>query len=281
MIETLSEHVCFGGVQGFYRHASAETRTPMRFSVYRPPQAAMGAVPVLWFLSGLTCTEENFTVKSGAQRVAAELGLMLVAPDTSPRGDGVPGDPGGAYDFGLGAGFYVDATVAPFSRNYRMYSYVLDELPPLVAAAFPADLQRQAITGHSMGGHGALVLALRNPGRFRSVSALAPIAAPSECPWGRKAFTGFLGEDRAAWSQYDACQLIRSGRRVRDLLVDQGSADKFLTEQLKPQRLEAECATAGIPLTLRIHPGYDHSYYFIASFIEEHLRWHQAHLVLG
>jgi S-formylglutathione hydrolase len=281
MIETLSEHVCFGGVQGFYRHASAETRTPMRFSVYRPPQAAMGPVPVLWFLSGLTCTEENFTVKSGAQRVAAELGLMLVAPDTSPRGDGVPGDPGGAYDFGLGAGFYVDATVAPFSRNYRMYSYVLDELPPLVAAAFPADLQRQAITGHSMGGHGALVLALRNPGRFRSVSALAPIAAPSECPWGRKAFTGFLGEDRAAWSQYDACQLIRSGRRVRDLLVDQGSADKFLTEQLKPQRLEAECATAGIPLTLRIHPGYDHSYYFIASFIEEHLRWHQAHLVLG
>jgi S-formylglutathione hydrolase len=281
MIETLSEHVCFGGVQGFYRHASAETRTPMRFSVYRPPQAVMGPVPVLWFLSGLTCTEENFTVKSGAQRVAAELGLMLVAPDTSPRGDGVPGDPGGAYDFGLGAGFYVDATVAPFSRNYRMYSYVLDELPPLVAAAFPADLQRQAITGHSMGGHGALVLALRNPGRFRSVSALAPIAAPSECPWGRKAFTGFLGEDRAAWSQYDACQLIRSGRRVRDLLVDQGSADKFLTEQLKPQRLEAECATAGIPLTLRIHPGYDHSYYFIASFIEEHLRWHQAHLVLG
>jgi S-formylglutathione hydrolase len=277
-LEMISEHACFGGVQGFYRHDSTETGTPMRFSVYRPPQAERGAVPVVWFLSGLTCTEENFTAKAGAQRVAAELGLLLVAPDTSPRGEGVPGDPAGAYDFGLGAGFYVDATVAPFARNYRMYSYVLAELPRLVATSFPADRHRQSIMGHSMGGHGALVLALRNPGRFRSASAFAPIVAPSECPWGQKAFAGYLGDERAAWSQYDACALIRCGRRVPELLVDQGLADSFLVEQLRPERLKDECATAGIPLTLRLQPGYDHSYYFISTFIEEHLRWHAARL---
>jgi S-formylglutathione hydrolase len=277
-LETISEHACFGGVQGFYRHDSTETGTPMRFSVYRPPQAERDTVPLVWFLSGLTCTEENFTTKAGAQRVAAELGLLLVAPDTSPRGEGVPGDPAGAYDFGLGAGFYVDATVAPFARNYRMYSYVLAELPRLVATSFPGDQDRQGIMGHSMGGHGALVLALRNPDRFRSASALAPIVAPSECPWGQKAFTGYLGDERGAWSQYDACALIRSGRRVSELLVDQGLADKFLVEQLRPERLKEECAAAGIPLTLRLQPGYDHSYYFIATFIEEHLRWHAARL---
>jgi len=277
-LETVAEHACFGGVQGFYRHDSTQTATPMRFSVYRPPQAAAGPVPAVWFLSGLTCTEENFTIKAGAQRVAAELGLMLIVPDTSPRGAGVPGDPAGGYDFGLGAGFYVDATVAPYARNYRMYSYVLTELPQLVAASFPVDRDRQAIMGHSMGGHGALVLALRNPGRFRSVSAFAPIAAPSESPWGQKAFRGYLGDDRDAWSQYDACALIGSGQRVRELLVDQGTADRFLDEQLKPDRLRQECARMAIPLTLRLQAGYDHSYYFIATFIEEHLRWHAARL---
>ena len=277
-LETVAEYACFGGVQGIYRHDSAETGTPMRFSVYRPPQAAARPAPVVWFLSGLTCTEENFTTKAGAQRVAAELGLLLVAPDTSPRGEGVPGDPAGAYDFGLGAGFYVDATVAPYARNYRMYSYVLAELPRLVAESFPIDRDRQGIMGHSMGGHGALVLALRNPSRFRSASAFAPIVAPSECPWGQKAFAGYLGSDRAAWSQYDTCALIRSGRRVPELLVDQGLADRFLIEQLRPERLKDECANARIPLTLRLQPNYDHSYYFISTFIEEHLRWHAARL---
>jgi S-formylglutathione hydrolase len=276
-LETLSEHACFGGIQGFYRHASRETGTPMRFSVYRPPAAARGPVPVVWFLSGLTCTEENFTVKAGAQRVAAELGLMLVAPDTSPRGDGVPGDPDGSHDFGLGAGFYVDATVAPFDRNYRMYSYVTTELPGLVAAHFPADPTRQSVMGHSMGGHGALVVGLRNPRHYRAVSAFAPIVAPCEGPWGQKALRGYLGSDSGAWHAYDACALVRSGHRVADLLVDQGDADKFL-DQLRPDRLVETCEAAGQPLRLRMQPGYDHSYYFIASFIEEHLRWHRARL---
>jgi len=277
-LETLSEQACFDGVQGCYRHESRETGTAMRFAVYRPPQAERGAVPVVWFLSGLTCTEENFATKAGAQHIASELGLMLVVPDTSPRGEGVPGDPAGAYDFGLGAGFYVDATSAPYAQHYRMYSYVTQELPGLVAASFPADMRRQAITGHSMGGHGALVVALRDPARFASVSAFAPIVAPSEVPWGQKALGGYLGADRGAWAAYDACALIRGGHRVRELLVDQGGADKFLTEQLRPERLKVECATASIPLTLRIQPGYDHSYYFIASFIEDHLRWHHARL---
>ena len=279
-VETLSEHRCFGGVQGFYRHQSAETGTSMRFAVFRPPQAAERPTPVVWFLSGLTCTEENFTTKAGAQRIASALGLMLVAPDTSPRGDSVPGDPEGAYDFGFGAGFYVDATVEPYARHYRMYSYVTRELPALVASSFPARMDRQGIMGHSMGGHGALMIALRNPTRFASISAFAPIVAPSEVPWGRKALAGYLGEDRRAWQTYDSCALIRSGSRVREILVDQGAADKFYAEQLRPERLEHECATAGIPLSLRIHPGYDHSYFFIASFIEDHLRWHYARLNL-
>ena len=276
-MEVLSRARCFGGEQRVLRHASAETGTPMRVAAFVPPQALAGArVPVVWFLAGLTCTEENFTVKAGAQRVAAELGLLLVAPDTSPRGEGVPDDPG--YDFGQGAGFYVDATEAPWARHFRMRSYIESELPDLVAAALPADMTRQGIMGHSMGGHGALTIALRNPGRFRAVSAFAPIASPMRCPWGEKALAGYLGEDRAAWRAYDATALIEDGARVPDLLVDQGMADGFLENQLKPELLEAACAAAGIPLTLRRQAGYDHSYYFIASFIEDHLRWHAARL---
>jgi S-formylglutathione hydrolase len=278
-LERISAAKCYGGLQATYRHESAETKTAMKVSVFTPPQAEQAPVPVLWFLSGLTCTEENFTVKAGAQRVAAELGLMLIAPDTSPRGDDVPDDPEKAYDFGLGAGFYVDATVPPFALNYRMYSYLTAELPPLIAAELPAaDMTRQGITGHSMGGHGALTLALKNPQRYRSVSAFAPIVSPINCPWGVKALTGYLGEDRATWRPYDACALIEDGARVAEILVDQGEADNFLTGQLKPELLEAACAKAEIPLTLRRQPGYDHSYFFIASFIEDHLRWHAERL---
>ena len=277
-LETIAQTRCFGGTQFTYRHASSQTGTAMRFAVFVPPQAARDPVPVLWFLSGLTCTEENFTAKAGAQRVAAELGLMLVAPDTSPRGEGVPGDPAGSYDFGLGAGFYVDATQAPYAANYRMRGYIEQELPALVAASLPADMARQGISGHSMGGHGAITIALRNQGRFRSVSAFAPIAAPMQCPWGQKALGGYLGPDHAAWRQYDATALIADGHRLPGLLVDQGSADNFLANQLKPEMLEAACASADIPLTLRRQEGYDHSYYFIASFIEDHLRYHAAAL---
>jgi S-formylglutathione hydrolase len=277
-LEIVSQNRCFGGVQYFYRHASRETGTPMRFAAYVPPQAEHGKVPVFWFLSGLTCTEENFTVKAGAQRVAAELGLVLIAPDTSPRGEGVPGDPAGSYDFGLGAGFYVDATQAPYATNYRMRSYIETELPSLVAENLPADMARQSISGHSMGGHGAITIALRNPGRFRAVSAFAPIASPINCPWGQKALGGYIGADQAAWREYDSCALIEDGHRLPALLVDQGLADNFLATQLKPELLEAACATAGINLTLRRQPGYDHSYYFIASFIEDHLRYHAAAL---
>ena len=277
--ELLSRARCFGGEQRVYRHASAETGTPMRFAAYVPPQALGGAkAPVLWFLSGLTCTEENFTVKAGAQRVAAELGLLLVAPDTSPRGEGVPDDPAGAYDFGLGAGFYLDATEEPWARHYRMGSYIARELPELLAAELPADMARQGISGHSMGGHGAITLALKNPGRFASVSAFAPIASPLRCPWGEKALSGYLGPDRAAWRRHDSTALIEDGARLPGLLVDQGLGDNFLESQLKPELLEAACAAAGIPLTLRRQEGYDHSYYFIASFIEDHLRWHAARL---
>ena len=274
-METLSTHRCFGGTQGFYRHDSTETGTPMRFSVFVP--AGQGPFPVLWFLAGLTCTEENFTTKAGAQRVAAELGIVLVAPDTSPRGEGVPDDP--AYDFGMGAGFYVDATEAPWAPHFRMRSYIERELPELIAANFPVETTRQGITGHSMGGHGALTIALRNPGRYRSVSAFAPIASPMRCPWGEKALGGYLGTDRAAWRAYDATALIEDGARVRDILVDQGGADGFLEGQLKPELLEAACAAANIPLTLRRQPGYDHSYYFIASFVEDHLRWHHSRMM--
>lgn len=273
---TLSSSRCFGGTQLILSHPSQVTGTTMRLAVFVPPQANRGPVPVLWFLSGLTCTEENFTVKAGAQRVAAELGIMLVAPDTSPRGDDVPND--AAYDFGQGAGFYVDATQAPWATHFRMASYLEQELPGLVISELPADPSRHSITGHSMGGHGALTLALRNPRRFRSVSAFAPIVAPSECPWGQKALTGYLGPDRAAWRRYDACALIEDGARLPDLLIDQGSADQFLVEQLKPSKLSDVCRAAGQRLSLRMQEGYDHSYYFIASFIEDHLRWHHWRL---
>lgn len=279
-LEVVSRSRCFGGTQFVYRHASTETGTPMRLAAFVPPQAERGKVPVVWFLSGLTCTEENFTVKAGAQRVAAELGLILIAPDTSPRGEGVPDDEEGAYDFGLGAGFYVDATEAPWSRNYRMRSYIERELPALVAEHLPVDLGRQGITGHSMGGHGALTIALRNPGRFAAVSALAPIASPMKCPWGEKALAGYIGPDRAAWRDYDFCALIEDGARLPDLLVDQGTADGFLESQLKPELLEEACAKAGVALTLRRQEGYDHSYFFIATFIEDHLRWHARRMGL-
>ena len=278
MLDVIAQNRSFGGTQTIFRHQSSQTGTPMRFAAYVPPQAEHGKVPVFWFLSGLTCTEENFTVKAGAQRVAAELGLMIVAPDTSPRGEGVPGDPDGSYDFGLGAGFYVDATVAPYAANYRMRSYIESELPALVAANLPADMGRQSISGHSMGGHGAITIALRNPGRFRAVSAFAPIASPIDCPWGQKALSGYLGSDKSAWRAYDSTALMDDGHRMPALLVDQGLADNFLVNQLKPELLEAACARAGIDLSLRRQEGYDHSYYFIASFIEDHLRYHAAAL---
>jgi S-formylglutathione hydrolase len=273
-LEIVSQARCFGGTQFTYRHDSVRTGTKMRFSAFVPPQGAAAKVPVVWFLSGLTCTEENFTAKAGAQRVAAELGLMVIAPDTSPRGDDVPDDPDKAYDFGLGAGFYVDATEAPWSKNYRMRSYIERELPALVQAELPADMDRQSIMGHSMGGHGAITIALRNPARFAAVSAFAPIASPLHCPWGEKALTGYLGPDRAKWRQYDSCALIEDGGRLPGLLVDQGTADPFLVNQLKPELLEKACASADISLTLRRQEGYDHSYFFIATFMEDHLRYH-------
>jgi len=276
-LETLSANRSHGGTQGVYRHASTQTGTAMTFSVFVPPQAADGAkCPVVWYLSGLTCTHANVTDKGEYRAACAELGLIFVAPDTSPRGDGVADDE--AYDFGQGAGFYVDATEAPFDANYRMYSYIAEELPALVAANFPAAMDRQAITGHSMGGHGALTLALRNPGRYRSCSAFAPIVAPSQVPWGVKALGGYLGADRAAWRAHDAVALIEDGARLPALMVDQGEADNFLAEQLRPELLAAACAAAGIPLTLRMQPGYDHSYYFISTFMAEHLRWHAERL---
>jgi S-formylglutathione hydrolase len=276
-LETLSTARSFGGAQGVYRHSSRETGTDMTFAVYLPPQAEAGArLPVLWYLSGLTCTHANVMEKGGYQRACAELGLIFVAPDTSPRGESVPDDP--SYDFGQGAGFYVDATEAPFAVNYRMYSYITAELPTLIEENFPADPARQSITGHSMGGHGALTLALRNPARYRSVSAFAPIVAPSEVPWGEKALGRYLGPDRTGWRAHDAVALIEDGARVPDILVDQGSCDSFLERELKPDRLEAACRAADIPLTLRMQQGYDHSYFFISTFMEDHLRWHAARL---
>ena len=272
-LETLSTVRSFGGTQGVYRHASRETGTDMVFAVYLPPQAESGdPLPVLWYLSGLTCTHANVMEKGGYQRVCAELGLILVAPDTSPRGEGVPDSPD--YDFGQGAGFYVDASEEPYAANYRMFSYVASELPDLVAAGFPADMERQSITGHSMGGHGALTLALRNPGRYRSVSAFAPIVAPSRVPWGEKALGQYLGSDRSKWRAHDSVALIEDGARLAEILVDQGDADAFLERELKPELLEQACREAGIDLTLRLQPGYDHSYYFISTFMEDHLRWH-------
>lgn len=277
-METVSTARSFGGVQGVYRHDSRETGTPMTFSVFVPPQAEAGPRPIVWYLSGLTCTHANVTDKGQFQRACAELGLIFVAPDTSPRGEGVPDDPEGAWDFGLGAGFYVDATQAPWAANYRMESYIVSELPELIAAQFPVDMDRQAITGHSMGGHGALTLALRNPGRWKSVSAFAPITSPMRCPWGEKALGGYLGQDRSEWRRHDATALIEDGARAPELLVDQGLADSFLENQLKPELLETACRAAGIPLTLRRQAGYDHSYFFIASFMEDHLRWHAERL---
>jgi S-formylglutathione hydrolase len=276
-LETVSTNRSFGGVQGVYRHASRETGTPMTFSVYVPRQAEQGPCPVVWYLSGLTCTHANVTEKGQFQRACAELGLILVAPDTSPRGEGVPDDP--AYDFGQGAGFYVDATQAPWAANFRMESYIVSELPEVIAANFPVDMTRQGITGHSMGGHGTLTLALKNPGRWRSVSAFAPIASPMRCPWGEKALSGYLGPDRAAWRRYDATALMEDGARLPELLVDQGGADAFLAEQLKPELLAQACEAAGVPLTLRLQPGYDHSYYFVSTFMADHLAWHAERLV--
>ena len=279
-MKVISEHKCFGGVQGYYAHDSLSCNTGMRFSVFQPPQAQQRKLPVLVYLAGLTCTEETFAIKAGAQRVASELGLILVAPDTSPRGLNLPGD-SESWDFGVGAGFYVDATQAPWSANYRMYSYVTAELPEVIAAYFPADTARQGIFGHSMGGHGALVCALRNPQRYRSVSAFAPIAAPMHCPWGDKAFSRYLGSDRTPWAQYDASELVRQRPFGREILIDQGTADKFLCEQLKPERFQSACAASGQKLTLRMQEGYDHGYFFIATFVEDHLRFHAAALEAG
>ena len=275
----VSENKAFGGTQGVYRHASAVTGTDMTFSIFLPPQAEGGErLPIVWYLSGLTCTHANVTEKGEYRAACAEHGLIFVAPDTSPRGDDVPDADG--YDFGKGAGFYVDATEEPWSANYRMWSYVTEELPTLVVGEFPVDGYRQGITGHSMGGHGALTVALRNPDLFRSVSAFAPIVAPSRVPWGRKAFAGYLGPDEAAWAAYDACALVRARPLPIPLLIDQGTADKFLDVQLKPELFEAACAEAGQELRLRRHAGYDHSYYFIATFVEEHLAHHARALAV-
>lgn len=284
MIKPLSENKCFGGTQAVYSHDAGETGCAMRVGVYLPPQAQAesqsqsGKLPVLFWLSGLTCTEENFVVKAGAQRVAAELGIVVVAPDTSPRGVRFPGDDA-SYDFGLGAGFYVDATQEPWKANYRMYSYVSDELFAWVAANFPVDTARAGIFGHSMGGHGALTIGMKNPQRFKAISAFSPIVAPMRCPWGEKALTGYLGDDRETWRDYDSTELVASrGWNGPPILVDQGTRDQFLDNQLKPQLLVEACKTAGVPLRLRMQEGYDHSYFFISTFIEDHLRHHARYL---
>ena len=271
-LEKVSENKSHGGSQGVYTHPSSETGTPMTFSAFVPAHRPGAKLPVLWYLSGRTCTHANVTEKGEFRAACAEHGVILVAPDTSPRGDDVPDDE--AYDFGKGAGFYVDATQEPWARNFRMRSYIEQELPEIVAANFPADMSRQGITGHSMGGHGALTVSLRNPGRFRSTSAFAPIVSPLNCPWGEKALTGYLGPDRAAWREYDAVALIEGGARVPELLVDQGTADNFLEDQLKPNLLDRACRAADIPAEIRMQEGYDHSYYFISTFMAEHVAWH-------
>ena len=279
-LEIVSENKSHGGRQLVIKHPSSATSTDMIFSIYLPPQAEEGKrQPVVWYLSGLTCTHANVTEKGEYRAACAELGLIFVAPDTSPRGEEVPDGEG--YDFGLGAGFYVDATQDPWSKNYRMWTYVTEELPALVVGEFPVDGYRQAITGHSMGGHGALTVALRNPDRFCSVSAFAPIVAPIQVPWGQKALTGYLGGDRAAWRKHDAVALIEDGARLPELLVHVGDADPFIEKELRPELLERACAAAGIPLTLRLQPGYDHSYYFISTFMAEHLAWHAEKLLKG
>lgn len=278
-IDTVSLNKSHGGMQGVYKHASRETRTDMTFSVFVPAHDRGAKLPVVFYLSGLTCTHANVTEKGEYRRACAELGLVFVAPDTSPRGEGVPGDPAGSWDFGLGAGFYVDATQQPYARHYRMWSYVTEELPGLLAEHFPVDAARRSITGHSMGGHGALTAALRLPGRYRAASVFAPIVAPSQVPWGTKALGGYLGDDKAAWRSHDAVALIEDGARYPGgFLVDYGDADPFLAQQLRPELLQDACEKAGIPLTLRRQAGYDHSYYFISSFMDDHLRWHAARL---
>jgi len=277
-LTTISENRCFGGVQGVYAHESAETGCRMRFGVFLPPQAPKSRVPLLYWLSGLTCTEENFVIKAGAQRVASELGIALIVPDTSPRGLNIAGE-SDSYDFGLGAGFYVDATESPWSRGYRMYSYVAKELPGVVAPAFAVDRSRVGIFGHSMGGHGALTIAIKNPATYKSVSAFAPISSPMRCPWGEKALKGYLGNNRQLWREYDTTALLEDrGWAGPTLLVDQGSNDQFLETQLKPELLSDACARSHVPLELRVREGYDHGYFFIASFVEEHLRFHARYL---
>ena len=276
-MELISEHACFGGTQGFYRHESQVIGLPMRFGVFVPPQARHAPVPVLFFLAGLTCTEETFAIKAGAQQFAAQHGLMLVMPDTSPRDTGVEAADA-AWDFGTGAGFYLDAVQTPWSTHWRMGSYVAQELRQLVLSKFAARADRVGIFGHSMGGHGALTLALKNPGLYQSVSAFAPIAAPMRCPWGTKAFSGYLGDDTKAWARHDATELVKAGARVPPLLIDQGLADKFLAEQLHPHLFQAACIDAGQPLTLRMHEGFDHGYYFIATFMADHIAHHAKYL---
>lgn len=278
MMEQVSANRSHGGTQGVYKHASSATGTEMTFSVFVPDHAPGTKLPVLWYLSGLTCTHANVIEKGEFRAACAQHGIIFVAPDTSPRGEGVADDPDGAYDFGLGAGFYVNATQEPFARHYRMRGYIEQDLPALIAEEFPVDMERQGITGHSMGGHGALTIALRNPGRFKSTSAFSPIVAPMHCPWGHKALGGYLGPDRNAWAEYDACALIEAGARLPDLLVDQGEADNFLGEQLKTHLLQEACARAGQPATIRMQPGYDHSYYFISTFMADHIAWHATRL---
>lgn len=275
-METVSTNRAFGGTQGVYRHASTATGTDMIFSVFVPEHEAGAKLPVLWYLSGLTCTHANVTDKGEYRRACAEHGVIFVAPDTSPRGEGVADDE--AYDFGQGAGFYLDATQEPWAQHFKMRSYIEDELPAMIGAEFPADMARQGITGHSMGGHGALTIGLRNPERFKSVSAFAPIVAPSQVPWGQKALSGYLGDDRAAWRVHDAVALIEDGARLTELLIDTGSADPFLEKELKPELLEAACKDAGIALTQRIQPGYDHSYFFVSTFMADHVAWHAERL---
>lgn len=277
-MEVVSEVRSHDGMQGVYKHASTSTNTEMTFSVFVPPHASGARLPVLWYLSGLTCTHANVTEKGEFRAACARHAIVFVAPDTSPRGEDVPDDADAAYDFGLGAGFYVNATQEPFAQHYRMRDYIEQELPALIAAEFPVDMDRQGITGHSMGGHGALTIALRNPGRFKSTSAFSPIVSPMNCPWGHKALGGYLGSDKSAWAEYDACALIDNGARLPDLLVDQGDADNFLVEQLKTHLLVEACERAGQPATIRMQPGYDHSYYFISTFMAEHVAWHAERL---
>ena len=278
MAELIDTHLCFGGEQRRYRHRADSLACDMVFSVFLPPQGASGPVPVLYYLSGLTCTDENFVAKAGAQQFAAEHGIAIVAPDTSPRGDGVPDDPEGSWDFGLGAGFYVNATQAPWNDHYRMYDYIVEELPKVVGDLLPIDADRSSITGHSMGGHGALTIGLRNPSQFQSISAFSPICSPVNCPWGHKALGNYLGTDTTTWLENDACHLIQQAEERMPILIDQGGNDGFLVEQLKPEFLLKAATAAEYPITLRVQAGYDHSYFFVASFIAEHLAFHAEHL---